>query len=106
VFEHVDHETNMHMDEFLIQQGDQLGQSTRTKRECILLCYEASTQNRVIDDVPTIRGSRKVHKLLDKFVTKIIVEHQVKRQDAQMLEGEKDMVDVMLDDYEAQTCSD
>lgn len=40
MFKHVDHETNMHMDEFLIQQGDQLGQSTRTKRVCIPLTLQ------------------------------------------------------------------
>lgn len=45
------------------------------KGNIFLLKRELSTQNRVTEDVPTIRQSKKVQKFLGKFVTKIIVEH-------------------------------
>lgn len=51
------------------------------------------------------RRSRKVQMRLHEFATKIIAEHQAKRQNSPMLESDKDMVDVLLDEFEAKTSS-
>lgn len=49
------------------------------------------------------RRLRKVQKRLHEFATKIIAEHRAKRQNSPMLESDKDMVDVLLDENEAKT---
>lgn len=53
-----------------------------------------------------VRRMKKVQKNLHEFATKIIAEHRAKRQNSQMLESDKDMVDVLLDESEAKTSGD
>lgn len=53
-----------------------------------------------------VRRCRKVHKRMDAFVTRIIAEHQARRENvnySSIAESDKDMVDVLLDEHETKT---
>ena len=47
------------------------------------------------------RRLRKVQKSLHEFATRVIAEHRARRQNSPMLDSDKDMVDVLLDECEA-----